>query len=181
MKLQRQPLTGNCDPNECINKLADVIYDISFQLKGKTFVHKTVLPKNITRKVSPWFANSCKIHKNVFYVCKRAFKNAPSKSSPRKFWKYINKSSLSNSDVNIEDFVQHFKNLYNTPHFSSFFNDDDNVSRDLPVDVDELDCEFSYTEIIKTICNMNRHKSADTDGNVVDFLLMLKSLLPLIL
>ena len=47
-------LTGNCDPNECINKLADVIYNISFQLKGKTFVHKTgVFPKHITRKVSP--------------------------------------------------------------------------------------------------------------------------------
>ena len=48
-------------------------------------------------------------------------------------------------------------------------NDDDNVGRDPHVEVDELDCEFLYTEIIKNVCNMNRHRSADIDGNVVDF------------
>ena len=33
----------------------------------------------------------------------------------------------------------------------------------------KLDWHFTYYEVIKTICNMNKHKRADIDGNVIDF------------
>jgi len=69
----------------------------------------------------------------------------------------------------MNDFVKHFQNLSNTPHFSSFTNDDDSVNSDSIVDVEQLDCHFTYYEVIKTICNMNKHKSANIDGNVIDF------------
>jgi len=40
-------LKGNRDPNECINELADVLYDISFQLKGKRLYIKLVYYQKI--------------------------------------------------------------------------------------------------------------------------------------
>ena len=95
-----------------------------------------------------------------------------SKSRPRKFWKYINKykakPASSSNDVNIDDCVKHFKDISNTPHHSSFDNNDF-VSRDEPLNVDALDCPFTITEILKTISNLKRHKSPDMQNNVADF------------
>ena len=77
-----------------------------------------------------------------------------SKNNPRKFWKYINKyknkSNSTSNNIDIEDFVQHFKSTSNTPHFS-FYSLDDHRTVDDYLYIDELDCIFTVEEIVQTV------------------------------
>jgi hypothetical protein len=76
-----------------------------------------------------------------------------SKTSPCKFWKYINKFKCSPSDRNNLDsdsFVYHFSNNSNLQH--SNFNADDFIqSHDAPLYIEQLDCPISVEEVSKTI------------------------------
>ena len=93
------------------------------------------------------------------------------KTSPRKFWKYINKyknKSKANNCQNLNAFVDHFSRICNTQH-SRFNADDFSQSRDSPVHVEQLDTQITIDEISKTISSLNRNKSADYQNIVADF------------
>lgn len=65
-------------------------------------------------------------------------------------------------------FFYHFTNVSNSPHPSTFGDEDDDYSNE-EVNIEMLDCPFSVEEICKTISMLNRHKSADITNNVADF------------
>lgn len=100
-----------------------------------------------------------------------------SKTSPRKFWKKINrfrKGKLSPSGrISIDKFVEHFNLISNTPHTDKAFDvpDFDNIN------IVELDREISVDEISGAIDSMKRGKSPGADGLVSDFFIDAKSFL----
>lgn len=95
-----------------------------------------------------------------------------SKTNARSFWKYINKykgkKNTNSNDISIDEFVQHFKNMSNTPHPSNFDVNDypDSVNT---IETNELDCDFTVDEICKIISSLKRNKSCDTSNVVADF------------
>jgi len=52
------------------------------------------------------------------------------------------------------------------------FSLDPDALRNTSVSIDEIDRPFSVEEISKTISSLQRHKSADYNNNVSDFLLI---------
>ena len=76
-----------------------------------------------------------------------------SKTLPRKFWKKINrfkKGKLSSSDqVSIDEFVDHFKLISNTPHTDKTFDSTDLANR--PINVVELDKKRSADKISRAV------------------------------
>jgi len=50
---------------------------------------------------------------------------------------YNDKTNNNGNGIDMNDFVKHFQNLSNTPHFSSFTYDDDSVNSDSIVDVEQ--------------------------------------------
>ena len=66
------------------------------------------------------------------------------------------------------DFLNHFKTISNTPH-DHINVDNQPVSLDDTVNIEQLDTPFSVDEINKTISSLNRNKSADCCNNVADF------------
>ena len=116
----------------------------------------------------------CKIKRKTkakYFSKEKARLSDMSKTSPRKFWQYINKfkngSSGKGQGPSLDDFVEHFKNVSNTPH-GEFSLDPDNL-RNTSVSIDELDRPFSVEEISKTISSLQRHKSADYNNYVSGF------------
>jgi hypothetical protein len=104
------------------------------------------------------------------YYCKEKQKLSNlSKTAPRNFWKYIkkykNKKVCDMDNMNINNLVEHFQNLSNTPHEHQEY--EDSVYND--VQIDALDAPFTVEEISKTISTLKRHKSADLENNVADF------------
>ena len=110
--------------------------------------------------------------KRLYFAKEKSTLSSLSKTNSRKFWKYINKfkgSSKSNStDIGVDDFVNHFKNMSNTPHPSNFNADELNNDTADDVNIEELDCQFTSEEICKTILRLKRHKSCDISNNVAD-------------
>ena len=118
----------------------------------------------------------CKVKRSAkksFSTKEKSVLSNLSKSNPRKFWKHINryksKNSTNNNLPEFNNFVDHFKNVSNMPHSSTFDRDEINDSDDNNVSIEMLDRPFSSDEIIKTINMLHRHKSADISGNVADF------------
>lgn len=68
----------------------------------------------------------------------------------------------------MNDFVEHFTNISNTPH-SEYVPDIDADTRHEPLHIDTLDCPFTVEEISKTVRSLQRHKSCDYSNNVADF------------
>jgi hypothetical protein len=200
-------MLNESDINTCIYDFSNIVFDISFQLQGKTCSLKRTIRPNVKR--SPWFNNECKASKIEFYRCKRLFSESPTdvhrhlflnarkqfcnvkkiakrnyfdrekrtlsdlnKSNSRKFWKYIrkynNRCNRKGNDISLDDFINHFRNISNTQHESTF-NDDDYSVRDEALHIDSLDCPFSLNEVKETISSLKRFKSSDIDGNVADF------------
>ena len=73
----------------------------------------------------------------------------------------------------MNDFVNHFKSISNTPH-NHLSMDNYTHNRDDSIVIDQLDMQFSIDEIIKTISSMNRNKSPDYYNNVADFFIEAK-------
>ena len=73
-------------------------------------------------------------------------------------YKYNPRTSTYDNDINVDDCVEHFKNMSSNPHPSNF-NAEETDDLDNNVNVDELDCDFTVDEIVKTISNMKRIKS----------------------
>lgn len=95
-----------------------------------------------------------------------------SKSAPRKFWKHVNsmrKKPNVNTNIETQDFANHFANISNKLSLNiDFSNINNNVHVDIQ-NVDCLDCPFKNEEINNTIKSLKRNKSCDLDGNVADF------------
>ena len=99
-----------------------------------------------------------------------------SRSDSRKFWKYIKKFKGGNknqANINVNDFLNHFKQMSATPNENCFSNCNYSDSAD-GINIDSLDDAFTTDEIIKTISSMSRNKSADLDGNVADIFIEYK-------
>jgi hypothetical protein len=195
--------------DNCVDALSNIIFDISFQLNGKT-VHTGSKQGKINRvKKSLWFNEDCRLNKNEIYDCKIIYKRYPcdankikfldsrnkycrvkretkrtffnkekhtlaklSKNNPKHFWRYINKykkKNVSNSNgIDMDQFLNHFKQSSNTAH-SSTFNPNDTYDLNLLPSIETLDCAFTVEEVRTTISNMKRNKSCDLLGNVADF------------
>ena len=96
-------LHDNVDFDVCIERLSDLIYDISFQINGKTFsVNPTSKPNN---RKSLWFDATCKEHKHIFYHCKRLFKDKPTD---------VNRLSFLNARSNFCDVKRKAKRIFYT-------------------------------------------------------------------
>ena len=66
---------GNVD--NCIDALSNTIFDISFQINGKTIHTGNNKNKNKRDKKSIWFNEACRLNKKEFHDCKRIFKSNP--------------------------------------------------------------------------------------------------------
>ena len=76
---------------------------------------------------------------------------------------------MSNSpDINLSDFVQHFKQLSDIWNESNFRSDAQVINSE-NISIDELDCPFTTVEISNTLNSMSKYKSADYENNVADF------------
>ena len=90
--------------------------------------------------------------------------------NPTEFWKLIDeiKGKKSNTDLDHEIFLQHFKNLHNPPN-SNLFDDDfaediiKNVSQNSErIKIDVLDSDITPKELLKTAKTLkNKKKPAD--------------------
>ena len=204
---------GDIDINTCVNTFSNIIYDISFQTKGKTFSinRKPKVPK------CPWFDENCRNCKNVFYRCKALYKNTPtdenrerflnsrrdyckckknaksryyakekhklsslSRNNPRQFWKYINnykKRNKTSDNIKLDEFVEHFQTLSNTPHEEFQNNDFIPNPQNETINIEDLDREITLEEVSKTISSLQRNKSCDYDKNVADFFIDSKDII----
>ena len=206
-ELLRRLESGNIDTDTYVDDLSNIIYEISFQLHGRTC---RVVPSNSKLKNSQWFNIFCKESNKSFIFSKRDFRSNPTeqnrqnflqkrriyckakltaknhyfnnerrkisqlhKTSPRKFWKHVNKFMKNDANcrdgLSLEEFVNNFKNISNTPSIDSStepFNFDPDV-----IFIEEFDKPFTLEEISKTISLLHRHKSADFDKNVADFII----------
>jgi hypothetical protein len=115
-------------------------------------------------------------HRYAFNSKEKAKLSKMSKNEPRKFWKYIKKFSKKNnvntSQIGMNDFVEHFKNISNFGNNNG--NDEDLYQQQLfdthnYVICEEHDKTFTTDEISKVIRGLKRHKSCDLDDNVADF------------
>ena len=195
--------------DNCIDALSNTIFDISFQINGKTIHTGNNTSKNKRDNKSLWFNEACRLNKKEFHECKRILKRNPcdanrirflharnnycrvkreakrvyynkekntlaklSKTNPKDFWRYINKykkkSTPDNNDININQFLNHFRQTSNTAN-SSTFNANDLNDLNPSHSIETLDCAFTVDEIRKTISNMKRNKSCDLFNNVADF------------
>ena len=95
-----------------------------------------------------------------------------SKTDTRKFWKYINKfknnTTAKPNNIDVDEFIRHFKNLSNTQNLSNFDANDFSLG-DANIRIDELDRDFSVDEISKVISSLKRNKSSDLPHIVADF------------
>ena len=106
--------------------------------------------------------------KSSYYYKEKIKLSSMSKTSPRKFWKYLKKfkrTKNTSNDVSLDDFVKHFSKI-STPDDNKTYNTNDN---DVSIDIEQLDMHISLEEIQKTISSLKRHKSCDMEGNVADF------------
>lgn len=93
-----------------------------------------------------------------------------SKTSTRKFWKYIkkfnNNKSKNLNNINLDEFSRYFENIYNTPH--NEYNSETFTYEVLHVD--QLDSPFTIDEIQKkTLRCLERNNSSDLNNIVADF------------
>jgi len=99
-----------------------------------------------------------------------------SKSSPRIFWKYVNKfkkKTASNQEIDLQSFVDHYKNMSSTENESSFReNINNNEHHDIHIDC--LDGEIIIDEVIKMVSSVAKNKSCDLTSNVADFFIVAK-------
>ena len=158
--------------------------------KNEWFTHECRSAKNVFYEAKRQY-NNCQSERNKIsflnarasfvklkrkaragYYCKEGAKlSSMSKTSPRKFWKYINKYKSSHScpgNVGLDDFVKHFEKSSNTAH-SVFNSDAPSFQNENTLQINELDEPITIEEIVKTIKHLKRNKSCDLDGNVADF------------
>ena len=90
-----------------------------------------------------------------------------SKTSPRKFWKYIKKfrrTKNTSNDVSLDECVKHFSKI-STPADNQTYNTNDS---EVHIHSEQLDMPISLEEIQNTISSLKRHKSYYMEGNVAD-------------
>ena len=124
------------------------------------------------------YAKTKRQAKFKFYSKEKNKLSDMSKKCPRKFWKYIkkfkNKSSRSINDVGLDEFVQYFSSVSNTPHIQFDSNNYDNYRHE-SINIDLLDAPFTIDEIHKTISTLKRNKSSDLNNIVADFFIDAKA------
>ena len=118
------------------------------------------------------FCNVKKRAKRKYFYNEKMKISDMSKSSPKKFWKYIKKFNSKNKSasdhVSPDAFVNHFSNISNEAQ-GQFNIGDHNTNRNDSVDIGMLDCPITTEEINKTISMLKRNKSSDIENNVADF------------
>ena len=170
---------GNTNSNKSVHKNTLWFNNECKQHKRNFYTHKRIFKLNPSddNKINflsarNGFCSAKRKARRSFYSKEKSSLALLSKNNPRKFWKYINKyknkSNSTSNNIDIEDFVQHFKSTSNTPHFSSYSLDDHRTVDD-SICIDELDCIFTVEEIVKTVANLKRHKSCDMFNNIADF------------
>jgi len=103
-----------------------------------------------------FFAKFKRGAKRKFYYKERSTLSKLSKTSPRKFWKYLNKfkrKSKNTQNVGMQDFVNHFNNNTTTDDAGSV-NDASNDGLDSGSTTGHLDTPITINEIIKLLSQL---------------------------
>ena len=105
-----------------------------------------------------------------------------SRSAPKSFWKKVNKfrkkNRYTNSDLTVEDFVQHFKNLSSDVTNGANIDGNDetgngndeanNTGRGGDTYIEELDKQITADEVDKVLSSLKRNKGSGPDNIATD-------------
>jgi hypothetical protein len=105
------------------------------------------------------------------------------RNDPQKFWKEIkkirNKNKNMKSKLSKDEFYEYFKNLFSNDEIfeNNYIEEQLNNGTNTFINIDELDCDFSYEEVDKAFSTLKRGKSAGSDKLVPDIFIDCKDLL----